>query len=45
MSELERSELEISVDGNVIKNFSESPIKNKMLVLNSNFIGGNLQLK
>jgi wobble nucleotide-excising tRNase len=45
MPELERLELEISVNGNVIKNFSESPIKNKIRVFNSDFIESNLQLK
>lgn len=45
MPKLERPELEISVDTNVIKNFSKSPIKNKVQVFNPNFIEGNLQLK
>ncbi len=43
--EFEKCELEISVNGKVIKNFNEYPVKNKIRIFNSDFIEDNLQLK
>lgn len=43
--EFEKCELEISVNGKVIKKFNESPVKNKIRIFNSDFIEDNLQLK
>ncbi|MDR0820184.1 MAG: AAA family ATPase [Endomicrobium sp.] len=45
MPELEGCELGILVNDKVIKNLSESPIKNKIRIFNSDFIEDNLQLK